>query len=172
MSDLSELEVIDRMQTSLREAIQASIDLAQTSRKGPTYNKLREHLALVEGACRQLSVFRQDTRWLPIGRLVSECHAKAGGWLRGYKDPLSGRRIHFGAKTQNPLFLMLAENLKGVYQLAENLRTSKTGRVGMILPDMPAATRRIGAPVSVMLPDGMRAHLSKGGILLPPRMST
>lgn len=160
------------MRTSLREAIQAAEDLAVSSRKGPSYSKLREHLLLVEGCCRQLSVFREDTRWLPIGKLMSECHQKAGGWLRGYKDKTTGIRHHFGAKTQNPLFLMLAANLKAIYQVAETLRSAKTGKLGMILPNMPAPTRRVGAPVTVQLPNGMVAAVSKGGgLLLPPRLA-
>lgn len=160
MSDLTETEIIDRMQSSLREAIQASQDLAISSRKGPTYSRLREHLGLVEGCCRQLSVWREDSRWLKIGMLMSECHKKAGGWLRGYKDPRTGQRVHFGIKAQNPLFSMLAVNLIGIYEMAELIRTAKTGKLGMILPEMPNAERRIGAPV-------MGHRISTGGIILP-----
>ena len=83
MSDLTEIEILDRMRSSLREAIQCANILASSPRKGPTYNKLREHLGLVEGCCRQMSAWREDTRWLPIGRLMAECHQKAGNWLRG-----------------------------------------------------------------------------------------
>lgn len=169
MSDLSEVEIIDRMRSSLREAIQAAEVLAVASRKGPTYNKLREHLGLVEGCCRQLSVYREDTRWLPIGKLMADCHAKAGGWLRGYKDPKTGIRHHLAGKTQNPLFLMLAANLKAIYQVAETVRTQRTGKVGMILPALPKAERRAGAPVQVLLPNGMAS--TPGGLILPTRLA-
>lgn len=158
MSDLTETEVIDRMRTSLREAIQASADLAVKSRKGPSYNKLREHLGLVEGACRQLAAFREDARWYNIGRLMAECHQKAGGWLRGWKDPKTGHRHHWRAGEKNRLFLMLEANLKAIDKAAETLRTAKTGRVGMILPVAPNTGRKITAVPGY--------NVSPGGILL------
>lgn len=156
MSALSEREIIDMMQTALKDAIDAAHDLAILSAKGPSYNKLRESLALVEGACRQLSVWREDTRWLNIGMVMAECHQRAGGWLRGYKDPATGIRLHYNAAKQNPLFSMLAANLAGIYAAAEELRTAKTGRRGMILPDVGIATRRVGAPVQVLLPPSVK----------------
>lgn len=169
MSDLSELEVIDRLQTSLRESIQAAEILAVSPKKGPTYGKLREHLKLVEGSVRQLSVFRQDTRWLDIGRNVEKCHQMAKEWIAGIKDPMTGRRIYISQASQFKRFSMLAATLKGIYALAEHWRTTRTGRIGMILPDMPTATRRIGAPVQVALPEGM-TH--KGGLIVPRRLAS
>lgn len=160
MSDLSEVEVIDRMRTSLREAIQASADLATMSRKGPTYNRLREHLALVEGSCRQLAVFRQDTRWYTFGMMMAECHKRAGDWLRGWKDPKTGRRHHWRPGEKNKLFLILEANLKAIYQMAEAVRTQKTGTVGMILPAEPTEHRRVGAPVNGY-------SVTPGGIIIP-----
>ncbi len=165
MSDLSETEIIDRLQTSLKDAIDAAHDLAILSAKGPSYNKLRENLGLVEGACRQLSVWREDTRWLKIGMMMAECHQRAGGWLRGYKDPVTGVRHHYNLEKQNPLFAMLAANLAGVYAAAEELRTAKTGRLGMILPDAPHIGRRVGAPVQVLLPSKPR------GLIVPARFA-
>lgn len=167
MSDLTETEVLDRLKTSLREAIQASHTLAVSSRKGPAYTKLREHLLLIEGCCRQVSVFREDTRWLNIGRAMSKAHELAGGWLRGFKHPMTGVRVHFRSREQNPLFLKLAENLELTMVMVEQLRTQKTGRVGMILPDAPEPERRIGRSVQVLLPD----EQMKNGLILPKRVA-
>jgi hypothetical protein len=160
MSDLTEIEVIDRLRTSLRECIQCAANLAVTSRKGPEYNKLREHLHLVEGAARQLAVFRQDARWYNVAALMAQCHQKAGGWLRGWKDPRNGQRHHFNIGEKNRLFLMLEANLKAVDKAAELLRTQKTGRVGVILPNTPNMGRRIGTPVAGF-------NVSPGGVILP-----
>lgn len=159
MGALTEVEIFDRMATSLREAAECCDILAKSSRKGPTYNRLREHLALIEGCCRQASTWREDTRWLGIGLIMAECHKKAGGWLRGYKDPLTKVRQRTPVGEMNMLFVMLAVNLRGLYGQVEKLKTAKTGVMGMILPETPAAARQSGAPV------GWRA--SKGGVLLP-----
>lgn len=159
MSDLTENEVIDRLRTSLKEAIQASADLAVKSRKGPEYKKLREHLGLVEGSCRQLAVFRQDARWYPIAMLMGECHKKAGGWLRGWTDK-DGNKRHWRIGEKNKLFLMLEANLKAILYMVDVLQTKRTGKVGMILPETPVGHRREGAPVA-----GFKT--SPGGIIIP-----
>lgn len=152
--------------TSLRECIQASDELASINRRGRIYNRLREHLMLAEGACRQLAVFRQDARWYPIGRMLADVHDKAGDWLRGYKEKGTNRRIHFALGEKNRLFLMLSANLKALYKGVELLRDSKTGVSGMILPKTPVLGRRTGAPVR-----GFKiANTEKvtgGGIIVP-----
>lgn len=159
MSDLTEIEVIDRMRTSLREAIQAAGDLAVLPRKGPNYAKLREHLGLIEGSCRQLAVFRGDSRWYPIGQAVEKYHQMAMEWLSGIKDPMTGRRIFINEASKFKRFTVLKASLEAVDKFAESLRTEKTGKVGMILPNTPLAERRIGAPVSM------------SGLILPTRLS-
>lgn len=159
MGALTEVEIFDRMMSSLKIAAECCDVLAKSSRKGPTYNRLREHLALIEGCCRQASAWREDTRWLGIGMMMAEAHKRAGGWLRGYKDPITGLRVKTEVGQMNQLFVMLAANLRGLYDQVQLLKTKKTGTMGAILPETPRAERRSGAPV------GWRA--SKGGILLP-----
>jgi hypothetical protein len=159
MSDLTEQEIFDRMAQSLKIAAECCDTLAVSSRKGPTYHRLREHLALIEGCCRQAAAWREDARWLPIGMLMSDCHKRAGEWLRGLKDPLSGQRTPTAKGQLNRAFVMLAENLRAILVGVDMLKTQKTATRGMILPGTPKAERQPGAPV------GWRA--SKGGILLP-----
>ncbi len=160
MSALTEVEIFARLVESLREASEAAEELSTRDVKGPAYSRLREHLMLIEGSCRQASAWRQDTRWLDLGQLAAECHKRAGGWLRGHKDTITKIRTPLAMKTKNQNFLMLAQNLRFFLKGVEKLKDAKTGRVGMILPAMPAANRRIGAPVP--------GHsLTSGGIIVP-----
>ena len=82
MSALTEIEIFDRMRESLRIAAECAEALAIEDVRGREYTVLREHLKLIEGCCIQAANWREDTRWLPLGRLVAECHQKAGNWLR------------------------------------------------------------------------------------------
>lgn len=149
MGALTEIEIFDCLADNLRLAAEDADNLAKSPYKGPIYNQFRTRLGLIEGACRQASVWRQDTRWLVLGRLMAEAHQKAGGWLRGYKDGLTGQRIPFAEGVRNPLFLMLAENLRAAQKGAEELRTKATGRRGMILPDLMPAPHRDTRPVTM-----------------------
>jgi len=141
MGALTEQEIFNCLSENLRMAIDACDLLATTPLKGPVYDRFRKALKLVEGSCRQASAWREDTRWLPIGLMMEEAHKRAGEWLRGVKTPDGKRRpIPFGEK--HPLFVRLAENLRALLKTVDDLRTKQTGRMGMILPDMAAMTRR------------------------------
>ena len=164
MSDLTEGDVINQMKHSLKEAVQAALDLSATSRKGPAYKKLREHLLLVEGCCRQISVMREDTRWLNIGMAMHKAHELSGGWLRGFKHPITGLRISVAPGVRNPLFIKLAENLAFLFEGAEKMLRARTGILGPILPAVPSAERRVGAPIQVSLPPMKK---TPSGIILP-----
>jgi hypothetical protein len=145
------------MYDNLRTAIDACEKLATAPLKGPVYNQFRAALKLVEGACRQASAWREDTRWLPVGLMMEEAHKRAGEWLRGIKQADGKRRpIPFGEK--HPLFVKLAENLRGLLKIVDELRTKATGRVGMILPEA-------GAPIMA----GMARRES--GLLVPARLN-
>ena len=157
MSDLTEAEVIDRMKTSLREAVQSCKELAVRSRTGPHYSNLREHLALIEGCLRQLAAFRGDTRWLPIAMQIEQCHKAAGGWLRGYWD--HGVKIVLAPGHTNKMFVLLGNNLIAIYESVDKLSTAKTGISGPILPAVPAETRRMGRP----------SFASKPRLIVPPK---
>lgn len=141
---------------SLDLAAEAADRLADVNVRGPEYNKLRECLALVEGCCRQAGAWREDSRWLPIGKMMNDCHQKAGGWLRGKK--IGGQRISYAGKERNMLFDMLAKNLRFLKQGVLNLKNERTGQIGMILPAMP----NLGRPQGLLV---------KGGIILPESMT-
>ncbi len=147
MGSLTETEIFDCLSTNFRLAAEDCEKLARLPRKGPTYSNLRDKLELLEGACRQASVWRQDTRWLQIGMAMAEAHKRAGEWLRGIK--IAGRpgRIKIADGHMHPLFLKLAENLRLGQKKAEELRDKRTNRVGMILPELGRAPLRDTTPV-------------------------
>jgi len=170
MGDLSEVEIFSCMAENLRLAAQHCADLAVKPLKGPIYNDFRKELRLVEGCCKQASQWREDTRWLPIGLMMAECHKRAGDWLRGVKDPVTGRRVKIAEGQRHPLFLKLAENLRAIHREVEKLRAARTGRIGMILPELqPAPTRTQGRQMQVILPPGM--HQTRSGLIIPDGVS-
>lgn len=169
MSDLTEREVLDRLETAIGDAVDACKSLAVHSVAGSPYDKLRENLALIEGCCRQLAAFRLDTRWLPYGRMAADCHARAGGWLRGFKHPETGARIATAAGQKNRLFLMLGMNLLDMRVAAIKLFNDRTGMGDKpILPGHMtpiAETRREGRPAFTV-------PTKKPALILPPRLRT
>lgn len=166
MSDLTEAEIFECLSHNLRAAAEDCELLASSPKKGLIYDRYRKELKLVEGACRQAAAWRGDTRWLPLGMKMEECHQRAGEWLRGVKDE-SGIRRAIPEGTKHPLFSKLAELLRAAYTQVEKLRTAKTGVVGTILPETISshhlAVRH--RPVSVMLPEGMIQRPS--GLFVP-----
>lgn len=149
MSDLTEREIFDRLVTSFREAAEHCEALAlQVNRiKGQRYVKLREHLKLIEGACRQAAMWRDDARWLQIGQFAAGCHAKCGDWLR--------------FKSRGPMFTKLAENMRMMEKAAVTMRDAATGVRGPILPETPKYQPE-NRLVQVRTP---------GGLILPPGVS-
>lgn len=145
MSDLTELEIFDRLITSFREAAEHCEALAHQQHriKGERYNKLRTQLNLIEGACRQAGAWREDSRWFGIGQYAAECHKRCGGWLR-HRDPPR-------------YFLLLADNMRMMLKATQELKDRATGVRGAILPEVPAY-RPENRQVQVRTP---------GGILLP-----
>lgn len=142
VSDLTEIEIFDRMITSFHEAADHCKALAiQENRiKGQRYVKLREHLHLIEGCCRQAAAWRGDTRWLPVGLFASETHKRCGNWLR--------------FRTKGPMFLKAAEILLNAAEAAKQLRDRATGKIGLILPETPLYrpdTRPVQVPRGIIL---------------------
>ena len=167
MGALTEVEIFDCMETNIKLAVQCCNDLAVTSRRGPTYEKLRTSLQLIEGCCRQASAWREDTRWLNLGLLMAEAHKRAGDWLRGYK--VNGVRIKTADSQLNPLFVMLARNLEAFGKLAEQTRTARTGRLGMILPpELAPPTRTQGRQVQILVPPTLQSKK----LILPASMAS
>lgn len=146
MGALTEKEIFDCLVTNFRLAAEDADRLAVAPLKGQIYDRFRRELQLIEGACRQASTWREDTRWLPFGLMIAKAHAMAGDWLRGVKMP-DGTRIKIRNGELHPLFAMLAENLRALQIVAERTRTDKTGIRGMILPTTQAAPHRDTIPV-------------------------
>lgn len=152
------------MTESLRIAAECAEALATNDVEGRDYYSLREHLKLIEGCCIQAATFREDTRWLPLGRTVIEAWQRAGNWLRPQQHALLNHKVKLAPKHRNEMFVMLAANLREFHKGMLSLKDSKTGKSGMILPTASAAERRIGAPVQVLMPARIR---QQGGLILP-----
>jgi hypothetical protein len=165
MGALTESEIFDRLSTSFRLAAEHCEALARLPKKGPSYKALRSELKLIEGASRQASAWREDTRWLKIGLDAAEAHRRAGDWLRGIKMPDGSRRMIRHGEL-HPLFMMLAGILRYGQVMAEKLRTRATGRIGMILPAPLPGPHRDTRPVQVLLPSAP-ANITAGGIIIP-----
>jgi hypothetical protein len=163
MGALSEQEIFGCLRENFALAAQHCEDLAKLPRKGPTYRLLREELKLIEGACRQASAWREDTRYLQIGMRMAEAHKRAGDWLRGVKiDKGPRRKIPPGQ--MHPMFMALSAGLRALAINVEGLRLNRTNRLGMILPK-PAYVPRNTSHSRVMLPIGMSR--TPGGLLVP-----
>ncbi len=167
MGALTEQEIFDCLDTNLALAIEHCENLARLPLKGPSYSKLRDCLGLIEGACRQASAWREDTRWLTLGFSMAEAHKRAGDWLRGPRDT-NGVRIKLANAHALKCFTMLATNLRVLQKVVEATRHGKTGRVGMILPAALPAPHRDTRPSRVILPPGMAQR--KSGLILPSGM--
>jgi len=143
VSALTEVEIFDRLIASFREAAEHCRALAiQPNRiKGQRYVRLREHLMLIEGACRQASMWRDDARWLPIGRYAADCHKKCGDWLR--------------FKTKGRMFELLAENMTMMLAATQLMKDRSTGVRGTILPAQPKyepENRMVQVPSGLIVP--------------------
>jgi hypothetical protein len=147
MGQLSEPEIFSCLSENFRLAAEDCEKLARSPRKGPTYAALRDKLELLEGACRQASVWRQDTRWLTIGLYMAKAHEISLEWLRGIKAGPGQPRIKVAAGHMHPLFVKLAENLREAHAKAEEFRTKATGKIGTILPETQRAPLRDTTPV-------------------------
>lgn len=165
MGALTEIEIFDQLNTSFRLAIELCGDLARLPLKGPTYHCFRTQLRLIEGCCKQANTWREDTRWLIFIRLMGDTHQRAGDWLRGIKQE-DGSRVKIAEGQLHPAFVMLADNLCGLHNLAEKIRTERTNRVGMILPPVmptpPRDTRPAGwnsTPSGLVIPHAAPAGL-------------
>lgn len=155
MGQLTEAEIFDCLTTNFRLAAEDCEKLARSPRKGPTYQSLRDKLELLEGACRQASVWRQDTRWLDIGLYMAKAHDLSLEWLRGIRAGPGLPRVKLAPGHIHPLFVKLAENLRAAQAKAEQFRTKATGKIGTILPDMQRAPLRDTNPVGWRRPSGL-----------------
>jgi hypothetical protein len=164
MGRLTETEIFDCLASNLKAAASDADALAKESLKGEIYDRFRRELLLIEGACRQASVWREDTRWLEIGLMMAEVHRRCGDWLRGIKAP-DGTRVKIGNGELHPLFVRVADNLRGFLIRIEKLRVSATHRSGMILPATLAGPHRDMRPVGWS--PSLVPAISPNGIILP-----
>lgn len=135
MSTLTEVEIWDRLRTSLRSAIDLCGKLATVPAQGPNYRKLVEELGLIEGASRQIGAFRFDMRFNLFGYEMSRFHQRIGDVVR--------------SRGAREIFLHMAKMMQGAMDQVEKMRAAKTGRRGPILPLAKAAPHRDTRPVYV-----------------------
>lgn len=157
MSDLTEVEIFDCLVSNFRMAAEDCDALAARPVSGPAYIRLRDELALIEGACRQAAAWRMDDRWLDIAAKMPTAHRLAGEWLRGVQQP-DGSRRPIPAGQLHPMFLELAKFLRWAATVADECRHAKTGRTGDNLRPLPASERTAGR-------SGWRK--TTGGLLVP-----
>lgn len=163
MSDLTEAEIFDRLCSAIREAIEASNILATASRRGPPYERLRSSLALAEGACRQMAMWRLDSRWLTVGAVMHEVHSRAGGFLRGFTR--DGVFIRWAPGHINEAFIKLSAQLAFSLETIERFASTRTGVIGPVLHhEAPPEERRFGRPALER-----RNVRRPGALILPPR---
>ena len=175
MGVLTETEIFSCLRENFKLASEHCELLAKIPRKGPTYRLLREELKLIEGCCRQIAHWRQDTGWrdgespdkpagwLRIGMQMAQAHESAGTWLRGVKFGRGPRRPLPPGK-MHPMFMALAAALRALAVNTEILRMNRTGRVGVIVPPFANLARNVSHS-AVALPPGMSR--SPGGLLIP-----
>jgi hypothetical protein len=166
MGALTEVEIFDCMATNLAIAADCCDQMAVKPMRGVPYIKFREACANVEGACRQASQWREDTRWLPMGLMMEKCHQFALKWITGFKTQPRAPRVALSETEKHPKFVKMAENLRFAAESMKMLKDGKTGKIGMILPDTSRGpTRTQGRPVQVKLPAGMTS--TPGGLIVP-----
>lgn len=164
MGALTEVEIFACLRENFALAAQHCQDLARLPRKGPSYRLLRDELKLIEGACKQASAWREDTRYLQIGLIMAEAHKRAGDWLRGIKLDPRKPRVPLAPGQLHPMFMALSAALKALAINVEGLRLSKTGRMGMILPKPRYVSRNVSHS-QVILPPGM--FKTPSGLIVP-----
>lgn len=148
MTGTTEVELFDQLISNLKAAISECETLAVLPFRGPAYIRLRENFKLMEGSCRQIAQWREDSRWLPLGLYFEECHQKAMKWVAENAPP--------------HVFKFLTVQLTGAFVMVERLRTAKTGKLpegyvrqgvlGAILPQPLEGPHRDTTPVQVKLP--------------------
>lgn len=159
MGALTEREIFSMMTDRFRLAAQLCDDLAKSPVSGVAYRQLMQCCKELEGTCRQAGAWRQDCRWYDFGMMVEAAHKQAGNWLRGAKDPETGRPVRLSEAHRFSLFTKLANVLRAAEARAIECRDKKTGRVGMILPGAYDKPKLVKHPVefrnpSLILPPG------------------
>ena len=139
MSDLTENEIFSCLKTNLRSAATDCDIIAKQPVSGVHFDRMRKSLKLVEGACRQAAMWREDARWLQPGLYAEEAHQRARLWL------------HRPSVSSKKLFTKLGEALRKMLADIEKMEKAATGRSGLILPASMTmrAPLRENTPISV-----------------------
>lgn len=139
---LTEREILDCLKDSLKITTERCQDLAD-GRRGKTYREFKDAMKLVDGCCRQMSGWREDTRWSAFALKVFEVPKRTAKWLREDK------------KSWHAKFAMLADILRAAQVRAMELERKKTGKVGLILPPvLTPPTRTQGR--QILVPEGYK----------------
>ena len=117
---LSEVEIRDQLYTSLLGAADDARLLGILPAQGPTYTRLRDRLKVAETCCRQMGMYREDSRWFNMGLIVEEAHQRTLRWVTTH--------------VQRNMFGLLSAKLTEMANHVRQLETRRTGRTGMILP--------------------------------------
>ena len=125
---LSETDILDRHNQSLKEARDHCLWLAkqqdetQAAPRGRRYIALRKALDQLEGSCRQMAHFRADARWVKLGVVYAKAMRLAQAKYIGQNWKAFGQ--------------MVAIFERGLHSLDE-LANRKTETRGAILPSQP-----------------------------------
>lgn len=125
MSGLTQSEILSKHTQCLKEAKDACDKLFKNADptyifpRGHLYGQLKRAITALEGTCRQMSMFRDDTRWTKLGFV----YARA---LRMAQAKFSAQDWLFFGKF-GELFT------QGLTRMDE-LANKKTGRRGIIMP--------------------------------------
>lgn len=125
MSDLTEQEIISKHIQSLKESKEMCLLLARNADpekwapRGWQYTKLKAALKALEGTCRQMAHYREDTRWIKLGIVYTKASLTV--------QVLMDKRLWGKFQQLTALFD------KGMASM-DDLANRRTGRSGMILP--------------------------------------
>jgi hypothetical protein len=140
MATLQEIEILDRLKSSLREAADQADRLAKGER-GRLYPQFRENMKLIWGCCRQMTQWRFDSRWGVFGNKVKDCQERCRRWLVEKHGPA--------------MYKKLAEQLRFALKQATDLETMRTGKRGAITPRiLTPDTRTQGR--QILVPPGFK----------------
>lgn len=128
MSDLTENEILACHVQALKDAKGACELLGKNAMqgylapRGHNYGNLQRALKALEGSARQMTHFREDTRWLKLGILYAKVMRLAQAKFVGQQWDEFNKMM--------PIFDKGLRNM-------DALKNNRTGRMGMILPSQP-----------------------------------
>lgn len=139
---VTEGEILDKHVQSLMEASEAcqllarNADPQKIAPRGRIYGNLKRALTALEGSCRQMNYYREDTRWLRLGMLYAKAMVTVSVLFEHQNW------IGFGK---------LRELFDNGQRRMDDLATQKTGQRGPILPTKPTNW--------LIMPDRNRARI-------------